>query len=169
MSQTDRELLDHVALQSVMARYFQAVDRNDQKRIRSCFTEDVKATYHTRATMVGVEATLASLRPHFDNLEKGVIKTATHFMGSFCVDRLESDSAETETYALAFIVRAATGDAPEHLAMRSLRYLDRWRRGKGAQEHAGWQICERIHTLDWSTKTTPDYATVIAKRVMRLP
>lgn len=169
MSQTDRELLDRVALQSVMARYFQAVDRNDQKRIRSCFTEDVKATYHTREPMMGVEATLASLRPHFENLEKGVIKTATHFMGTFSVDRLEGDSAETETYALAFIARAATADAPEHVAMRGLRYIDRWRRGRGAHENAGWQICERVHTLDWSTKATPDYASTFAKRVMRLP
>jgi hypothetical protein len=165
MSDNDRELLDHVALQSVMARYFQAVDRNDQKRIRSCFTEDVKATYHTRATMVGVEATLASLRPHFDNLEKGVIKAATHFMGTFGVDRLEADSAETETYAIAFIVRPGAGaNEPDSVAMRGLRYLDRWRRGPH-----GWQICERVHTLDWSTKATPDYATTFAKRVMRLP
>ena len=156
----DRELLDHVALQAVMARYFQGVDRNDQKRIRSCFTEDVKATYNGRATVVGVEATLASLRPHFENLEKGVIKVATHFMGGFCVDRLEGDSAETETYAIAFIVRA--GD-PDHVAMRSLRYLDRWRHGAH-----GWQIFERVHTLDWSCRETPDFATTMAKRVMRL-
>lgn len=163
-SNDDRQLLDRVALQAVMARYFQGVDRNDQKQIRSCFTEDVKGTYSGRGTVVGVDAMLALLRPHFENLEKGAIRVGTHFMGTFNVDRLESNFAETETYAMAFLVRAAAvATEPDHVAMRSLRYLDRWKRAAG-----GWQICERVHTLDWSCQQTPDFATTLAKRFMRL-
>jgi len=161
---TDRELLDRVALEAVMARYFQGVDRNDIKRVRSCFTEDVKGTYANRGTVVGVDEMLAMLRPHFENVEKGVIRVATHFMGTFNVDRLDGDGAETETYALAFLVRAgSTATDADHLAMRSLRYLDRWKRTT-----EGWKISERVHTLDWSTKVTPDFATTMAKRLMRL-
>lgn len=161
---TDRELLDRVALEAVMARYFQGVDRNDMKQVRSCFTGDVKGTYANRGTVVGVDEMLAMLRPHFEKVEKGVIRVATHFMGTFNVDRLDGDSAETETYALAFLVRAgATAADPDHVAMRSLRYLDRWTRTT-----EGWKISERIHTLDWSTKVAPDFATTMAKRLMKL-
>lgn len=162
---TDRELLDRVALQAVISRYFQGVDRNDMKRVRSCFTEDVKGTYNNRGTVVGVDEMLAMLRPHFENVEKGLIKVATHFMGTFNVDRIDGDMAETETYAMAFLVRVGAAAAdPDWMAMRSLRYLDRWKRGAD-----GWKICERIHTLDWSCKQTPDFATSMAKRLMRLP
>jgi len=119
---TDRELLDRVALESVMARYFQGVDCNDMKRVRSCFTEDVKGTYANRGTVVGADGLLAMLRSHFENLENGTIRVCTHFMGTFSIDRLDGDSAETETYALAFLVRAgATAADGDHVAMRSLR------------------------------------------------
>ena len=161
---TDRELLDRIAMQAVASRYFQGIDRNDLAQVRACFTEDVKGTYANRGTVVGVDAMLAMLRPHFENVEKGVIRVATHFMGTFNVDRLEGDSAETETYALAFLVRAGTAAADaDHIAMRSLRYLDRWKRTT-----EGWKICERVHTLDWSTKVTPDFATTMTKRLMKL-
>lgn len=162
---TDRQLLDQIAMQAVVSRYFQGVDRNDLAQMRACFTADVKGTYANRGTVVGVDEVLAMLRSHFENMENGTIRVCTHFMGTFNIDRLEGDSAETETYALAFLVRAgaATSD-PDAMAMRSLRYLDRWKRTA-----EGWKICERIHTLDWSCKQAPDFATTMAKRLMRLP
>ena len=164
----EQQLLDRVALEAVMARYFQGIDRNDLAQVRACFTEDVKGTYANRGTVTGVDPMLAMLRSHFEAMENGTIRVCTHFMGTFNVDRIEADSAETETYALAFLVRAGPnpGD-PDFVAMRSLRYIDRWQRG--GNNGLGWQICERIHTLDWSTKVTPDFATTMAKRVMRLP
>ena len=166
----EQQLLDRVALQAVVARYFQGIDRNDLAQVRSCFTEDVKGTYANRGTVTGVDPMLAMLRSHFEAMENGAIRVCTHFMGTFNVDRLESDSAETETYALAFLVRAAgTAQNPgddDVVAMRSLRYIDRWKRG--GNNGFGWQICERIHTLDWSTRVSPDFATSMAKRVKRL-
>jgi hypothetical protein len=170
-SAIEQPLLDRVALEAVMARYFQGIDRNDLAQVRACFTADVKGTYANRGTVTGVDPMLSMLRSHFEAMENGAIRVCTHFMGTFNVDRLEADSAETETYALAFLVRAAgtaqnPGDA-DIVAMRSLRYLDRWRRG--GDNGLGWQICERIHTLDWSTQVAPDFATNMAKRVMRLP
>lgn len=163
----DRMLLDHVALQHVMARYFQGFDRNDIAQVRACFTEDVKATYANRGTVTGVDNMFAMLQSHFDNIEKGILRVATHFMGTFSVDRLSGDEAETETYALAFLVRPnEPADGKDFVAMRSLRYLDRWRRG--GNNGFGWQICERIHTLDWSTRLTPEFAVTMQKRLRSL-
>lgn len=164
---SERQLLDRVALEAVMARYFQGIDRNNLAQVRACFTEDVKGTYANRGTVTGVDPMLAMLRSHFEAMSGGAIRVCTHFMGTFNVDSLLSHAAETETYALAFLVRAGDkpGD-PDYVAMRSLRYLDRWRRG--GDNGLGWQICERVHTLDWSTKVSPDFATTMAKRVMRL-
>jgi len=70
--------------------------------------------------------------------------------------------AEAETNAIAFLVEPGKGG--ELVAMRSLRYLDRMRRGKD-----GWRISDRIHTLDWSCQMPANYAITLAQRVSALP
>lgn len=51
---TDRELLDRLALQAVMSRYFKGIDRNrHQAGAHLLFTEDVKDTCSDRGTFDG--------------------------------------------------------------------------------------------------------------------
>jgi hypothetical protein len=51
--------------------------------------------------------------------------------------------AETEAYAIAFLVRP--GKDGDRVVMRSPRYLERLRK-----TNDGWRICDRVQTLDWS-------------------
>ena len=122
-------------------------------------TEDIQAHYDERIPVRGIKAMMASMRT-FKRMEAGEMKTTTHFMGNLNFIRLENDTAETETNAIAFLVRPGQGAG--QIAMRSLRYLDKLRRTDD-----GWRICERQHTLDWSCEMPATFAVTLAQRVMR--
>ncbi len=154
-------LLDKTAIHEVLTRYYQGLDRGLPDQVRSCFTEDVKAYYEGRSPLHGIENLMASMNT-FRRLAAGELLASTHFMGNFTIHVLEKDVAETETYAVAFLVRP---DKPaEQIAMRSLRYLDRLRRVNGE-----WRISERRHTLDWSTAASATFAVALAQRLMAWP
>ena len=151
-------LADRVAIQDVLARYFQGLDRCDRELVRSCFTDDVHVHYDKRPPVSGIDAVMAHFRT-FQRMEKGEMKVTTHFMGNLNVKYIRDDEAETETNAIAFLVEPA-----DVMAMRSLRYIDRLRR-----EENGWRISDRLHTLDWSCRIPTDYAVTLAQRVSALP
>lgn len=155
-------VLDRLAIQDVLVRYFRAIDRGDRSEVRSCFTADVRAAYSGRAPALGIDALLGSLEPFFHSLERGETKISTHFMGNLHLERIEGDDAETETNAIAFHVRPGTSG--DRVAVRSLRYLDRLRRTAG-----GWRICERSHTLDWASEEAATSAVTLAQRLMHRP
>ena len=116
-----------------------------------------------RTPTVGVDALLASLE-NFNKLKDGRMRITTHFMGNLNFNALESDVAETETNAIAFLVLKTGEPKNEITTMRSLRYLDRWR--KVGED---WLICERQHTLDWSSNVPTAFATETAKRINSRP
>ena len=152
-----QRLLDRAAIQDLLARYFQGIDAADPAQVRSCFTEDVRAAYDGRTFVDGIDALMGAFLA-FKNKASGEWKATTHFMGNLSFGALGDDAAETETYAIAFLVTpGATGD---RVTMRSLRYLDRLRKTKD-----GWRICDRIHTLDWSCEVPATYAGTIADRL----
>jgi len=164
MAQSSREnpyLMDRAAIQELLARYFQGLDRSSPEQVRSCFTDDVQAHYDQRPPTRGIEAMMASLQ-NFNRLRDGTMRITTHFMGNFNLNRLEGDVAETETNAIAFLVEPA--DGADQVAMRSLRYLDRMRRQKD-----GWRISDRIHTLDWSCRLPASSSITLAQRLSVLP
>ncbi len=152
------QLPDRAAIADVLARYFLGLDRELPETVSSCFTEDVSAKYDERPLVVGRDALMGSLRVWRETAE-GKIKRTTHFMGTLNFHRLHGDMAETETYAIAFLVETAGGD---HVNMRSLRYIDRFRRTP-----EGWRICERTHTLDWSCKVPATFSTVASSFMSR--
>ncbi len=162
-----QNLIDRAAIHDVLARYFQGLDRGDQDQVRSCFTTDVQAWYDGRPPARGVEEVMAAFLA-FANQKSGDWKITTHFMGNLNFNSLEQDIAEIETNAIAFLVLPGkdTPETPaaEHVAMRSLRYLDRLRRTP-----VGWKICERMHTLDWSCDVPTDFATTTAQRLTARP
>ena len=154
-------LIDRAAIQELLARYFQGLDRSDPGQVRGCFTDDVRCHYDRRTPTTGIEELMGSLQ-NFNKLRAGTMKITTHFMGNFSLLRLEGDAAETETHAIAFLVEPGQGE--DRVAMRSLRYLDRMRR-----QANGWRISDRIHTLDWSCQAPANYAITIAQRISALP
>jgi len=154
-------LLDRTAIQEVLTRYYQGLDRGLPDQVRSCFTDDIKAYYDGRDPVTGIDAMMNSLNT-FTRLAAGELKATTHFMGNLNINRLEGDAAETETYAIAYLVRPAK--PADQIIMRSLRYLDRLRRVSD-----GWRISERRHTLDWSCDAPATFAAALAQRVTAWP
>ena len=154
-------LLDRAAIHDVLARYFHGIDARSQDQVRGCFTDDIVAFYDGRAPVKGIEALMKSFYA-FDRQKSGEWKVTTHFMGNLNYKSLEGDVAETETNAFAFLV--LPGAAGEQVAMRSLRYLDKLRRSKD-----GWQISERMHTLDWSCQVPTTFALTTARRMTVRP
>lgn len=156
-----RYLLDRTAIHDLLARYFQGLDRCNPDQVRSCFTEDVQAHYDERPAVQGISALMDTFRT-FKRMEAGEMKITTHFMGNLNITLLEGDVAETETNAIAFLVRP---DKPtDRVAIRSLRYLDRLRRVED-----GWRISERVHTLDWSCDVPATFAVTMAQRISTWP
>ena len=162
-------LLDRAAIHDLHARYFQGLDRGKPDQVRSCFTEDIVAYYDGRsalrpggqAPMRGIDALMDSIIT-FKRQQAGEWKVTTHFMGNLNFNLLEQDVAETETNAIAFLVLA--GEPADQVAMRSLRYLDKLRRGPD-----GWRISERLHTLDWSCQVPTTFAVTMAQRITGRP
>ncbi len=151
-------VLDRTAIVEVITRYFQGLDRSLPDQVRSCFTDDIRAFYDDREPVSGIEALMDSLVT-FRTIADGTLKATTHFMGNFSLQRLEGDSAETETYAIAFLMLPE-----EPIAMRSLRYLDRLRKTDGE-----WRISVRRHTLDWRCELEPKFAAALAQRMTVWP
>ena len=151
-------LADRAAIQDVLARYFQGLDRCSKELVRSCFTEDVHVHYDKRSPVNGIDEVMAHFRT-FQRMEQGLMKVTTHFMGNLNFKYIRGDTAETEMNAIAFMVEPANV-----MAMRSLRYMDRLRRAGD-----GWRISDRAHTLDWSCRIPTDYAVTLAQRVSALP
>lgn len=155
-------LLARAAIRDVLVRYYQGLDRGLPDQVRSCFTHDVTAAYDGRdTTTLGRDALIASLNT-FPRLAAGELLATTHFMGNLCFHHLEADEAQTETYAIAHLLRPGT-PAPR-VVMRSLRYLDRWRRVDGR-----WLIRARRHTLDWSCELPATFAAALAQRTTTWP
>ena len=161
MSQHPKEiqtLLDRAAIHDVLARYYQGLDQGNQDQVRACFTDDVIAQFDEKPATRGIDALMDSFWV-FRNHKSGAWLASTHFMGNLNIPVLEGDVAETETYAIAFLVLPGK---PERVAMRSLRYLDRLRRTQD-----GWRICERQHTLDWSCHVPASTALSIGERLLK--
>ena len=152
-------LLDRMAVQDLLMRYFNAADRSDRKAVRSCFTQDVSAQYEGRPSVRGVDALMAQIAL-FDNLATGATTVATHFTGNLLFKELAGDYAETEHNVIACLVdRSGTT-----VAIRCLRYLDRLRREDGE-----WRIFARVHTLDWSCDLPCAFARPFGQKVDGFP
>ena len=64
-------LADRAAIQDVLARYFQGLDRCSKDLVRSCFTEDVHVHYDKRPPVNGIDEVMAHFRT-FQRMEKGL-------------------------------------------------------------------------------------------------
>jgi len=154
-----QRLIDRAAIQDLHARYFRGIDAANRDEVRSCFTDDVRAAYDGRTFVHGIDALMEGFLT-FRNRASGQWLATSHFMGNFGILSLDGDCAETEVYAIAFLV--TPGSASNMVAMRSLRYLDRLIKSGGQ-----WRIRDRVHTLDWSCEVPASHVGAFSTRIAR--
>lgn len=139
-----RRLLDQMAIRDLHARYFQGCDRLSAEQIRSCFAENIEAHYPGGRVVQGLDEFMTLIfGPYLERRGRyAKVGSSSHFMGNLCFDRLEGDSAQTETYAL--ISHVQQGSGADEISLRNTRYADSLQR-KGVE----WKICKRVVTLEW--------------------
>jgi hypothetical protein len=153
-----QKMLDRQAILDVHGRYLQGIDKGDFAQVRACFADDVKAQHHSGPLITDAETLMAALRK---GSLIGDMRVMTHFMGNIVFEQLEADTALTEIYVISFHIH---NKQPENeIDMRSLRYIDRFKRIGGK-----WVIAERRHTLDWQCRQTAGFAATFASRVTKL-
>lgn len=159
-----QSLMDRVSIEDIHTQYFQGLDQQDAEKVRSCFDKNVEMVYDKLPSVRGVDAFMKEIiGPFFEstrtaNPRYGQVRISNHFMGNLRFNLLQADQAETETYVLSMSVRGI--DGKDLVFVRSLRYLDRFRRTS-----EGWRITKRVQALDWSSEVSPSFATTIAARV----
>jgi hypothetical protein len=95
-----QELKDRDEIARLIRTYAHGVDRRDWDLVRSCFSDDAEAQ-GSRSTGP-IEPYLAALRPGVE-----FYPTTMHFMGNQLVE-LDGDTAQVETYAVAYHWRGRT-------------------------------------------------------------
>src|SRR6266446_9330930 len=127
------------AIRAVLHRYAYALDRQDMAMITSCFTEDVTAEYSGHDLGRGVENILRLLRG------AGAYEQRMHHVGTIVVTAMTEDTAEAESYTLAYLLGRDSG-GELYLITRGVHYYDAFRRA-GSE----WRIFRRKHSVEWST------------------
>jgi ketosteroid isomerase-like protein len=132
-----QDLLDRVAIQDVLLRYAQGVDRRDLAQVASCFTPDAAYAGALGTGSIGdALAQLAAVLPKY-------VRTL-HFLGNHSIT-IAGDTARSETYALAHHLLP---DGRQRVV--AIRYLDDLVRGPD-----GWQIARRNVAREWERTETP--------------
>ena len=126
-----QDLVDRAAIRDLMTRYARSNDRRDFDSMTSPFTADAYASYGDweRQGVENIVGRLAYTRPH----------RATHFLGDQDI-RIDGDSAEVETYAIAY----SRVEGTESMRMSGLRYQDKMVRQDGQ-----WLVRHRVLLTDW--------------------
>ncbi|HJN87614.1 MAG: nuclear transport factor 2 family protein [Dehalococcoidia bacterium] len=126
-----QELVEKAAIRELMTRYARSNDRRDFDSMTSTFTADAYASYGDweRQGVENIVGRLAYNRPH----------RATHFLGDQDI-RIDGDSAEVETYAIAY----SRVEGTESMRMSGLRYQDKMVRQDGQ-----WLVRHRVLLTDW--------------------
>ena len=134
-----QRLADELAIRDVLHRYALGLDRRDREMLRACFTEGVEAEYGGHALPQGVDSVLSLVAG------AGGFVSTMHHVGTVVIIALNEETAETEHYAVAYLLgRAAGGHV---LTTRGVHYTDVFRR-----TDAGWRIARRVHRVLWSTQ-----------------
>ncbi len=139
MTHSGGRLADEFAIRDVLHRYAFGLDTRDFDMQRACFAEDVEAEYGGHRLPRGVDSILAL------NRGAGGFVSTMHHSGTTVILSLAGDAAETEHYAVAYLL-SREADGRHVLTTRGVRYSDAFRR-----EGGGWRICRRRHNVLWAT------------------
>jgi 3-phenylpropionate/cinnamic acid dioxygenase small subunit len=131
------ELIAREEIRQVLARYARAVDRADRDQVRSCFHPDAHDDHGV------VEGTVDDLMRGYEVLLHGFDSTM-HFLGNEYID-VHGETADVETYCIAFHRQQATPERSTRDLVLGIRYVDRFERRDG-----DWRIADRQVVFDWT-------------------
>jgi hypothetical protein len=132
-----KQLLDREAIREIVVRYANGIDKRDALAVASCFTSDAQLEHAGGLVGPGVDDVVRYV------MRVGSLTLTTHFVGNM-TSVVEGDTAESETYKIAYLVDSPQGT----IRVRGLRYHDRWLRTM-----EGWRIRYRRHSVDWMYET----------------
>ncbi len=135
-------LVDKAAIRDLMARYARGVDGRDPDLIASTLTPDAHTDYGEWDGKGRDNIVNWIMRPSASHFR------STHFMGDQIIQS-DGDTAEVETYAVAFSVRDVEG-APS-VVITGLRYVDTMVRQNGQ-----WLVRHRVLHHDWRGNAPAD-------------
>ena len=137
-----QELVDKAAIRDLMARYARGVDGRDPDMIATTFTSDAYTNYGEWDGRGRENIVNWIMRPSTSH------SRSTHFMGDQVI-QIDGDTAEVETYAVAFGVRDV--DGTPSVVTTGLRYVDKMVRHSGQ-----WLVRHRVLHLDWRGNAPAD-------------
>jgi uncharacterized protein (TIGR02246 family) len=137
---SDTELVDHIDLNDLIARYAHAVDARDVAGVVGCFAPDATLSANGGAdTASGRDAIEAYFIEAFTRPALGSGSRSSHILTNSIIV-LDRDRAEVVTLGLAAL---AAPDSPS-VRLRGLRYTDSCQRLEGK-----WLIADRAHEALW--------------------
>lgn len=129
-------LLDREDIRTLLERYYRAVDTSDEFALRNVFTADATWNFNKGSLMcAGFDEIWRIIGP------VGKSPAAMHFMGNHLV-ALNGDTAKSETYGIAHVVRMV--DGWERDGLQGLRYQDFL-----VRTPAGWRVKARTQLVEW--------------------
>lgn len=108
MTDTDFRVADRMAIQDLMARYAQAVDRRDWERVRATFHADAHDDHGEYKG--GVDGFIAWVSDRHAKVEQSM-----HFLGNCTIEFTGPDVALVETYYIARQTYAADAEAARRM------------------------------------------------------
>ncbi len=146
-----QELVDKAAIRDLMARYSRGVDGRDPDLIASTLASDAYTDYGEWDGKGRDNIVNWIMRPSASD------SRSTHFMGDQLV-QIYGDTAEVETYAVAFGARDVDG-APT-VVVTGLRYVD-----KMVRQNGQWLVQNRVLQFDWRGNAPADTSLPSPDRV----
>jgi hypothetical protein len=130
------DLLSEFACHRMLHRYASAVDAVDLDLLRSCFFDDVQASYVGRPFTEGLE-------PIVDMISGlGRLQGTIHNLGPVSV----SVTGETASATAGALVMAVGGEPHAHGVLRGVKYEFDLARRSGE-----WRITRLVHRVMWAT------------------
>lgn len=138
-----QRLLDERAIRRILLDYCRGIDR--------CDRDLIAGVYHPDATddHGGYVGTGVGFADYVVERLTGDYDATLHFLGDSCIDFVDDDTAEVETYVLAQHRR----DDPATIVHFGGRYLDRMERRNGE-----WKIAERLVVREWDKTESVELA-----------
>jgi hypothetical protein len=131
--------LDEQRCVQVLNRYATAVDQVDLELLRSCFAEDVEASYMGRPPTKGVEAVVAVIAP------LAQLRGTVHNLGPVHAS-LTDEGARLSAGCLVLAVSPGRGGLDALGVLRAVRY-----RCDLARLAGDWKITRLEHSMLWAT------------------
>jgi ketosteroid isomerase-like protein len=130
-----QELIDRQQVMETIYRYASSIDQKDYPTLRSTFTDDAVAQYHTAPPIDGADKIVAWIE------EMGVERAFQHHLINVYHVELDGDDARTLTYHTS---HQTSEGAPDTVYLIVGRYRDVLRRVDGV-----WKIADKRMEVGW--------------------